>query len=106
MEQEKSLGETAACCGKKKHRSPEEKTALVHRASRIEGQLRGIRSMLEADAYCVDILTQVAAAKAALGALERALLSDHIRSCVVSGVQAGDASVVEELTGLLQKYVN
>ena len=93
------------CCEKKKYRSPEEKKALLNRLSRIEGQLRGIRGMLEEDAYCIEILTQLSAAKAAVGALSDQLLTAHIKTCVVEGVRQGDPAVIDELTETVKKFM-
>ena len=70
------------CCLRKKERTPEEYQALIHRLNRIEGQIRGIRGMVERSAYCVDILTQSAAVTAAMNAFSRELLTNHIRTCV------------------------
>ena len=98
--------ENECCCtGRTKERSPEEYKRLVNRLSRVEGQIRGIRGMLERDAYCPDILAQVAAANAALNAFGRELLSGHIRSCVVNDVRAGKDEVVDELLDTLQKLM-
>ncbi len=88
-----------------KERSPEEYRALCNRLSRIEGQIRGLRGMLDRGAYCPDILAQAAAANAALNAFSRELLSQHIRSCVVSDVRAGKDEVIDELLGTLQKMM-
>ena len=95
------------CCGchKTKHRSDEEYKKLIHRLNRIEGQIRGIRGMLERDAYCADILTQSAAVSAAMNGFNRALLNAHLHNCVVRDIRAGDDSVVDELTELLQKLM-
>ena len=93
------------CCHKTKVRSPEEYKRLVNRLNRIEGQIRGIRGMLERDAYCPDILAQTAAANAALNAFSRELLSDHIRSCVVNDVRAGNDETIDELLSTLQKLM-
>ncbi len=94
------------CCGTRtKERSPEEYKSLVNRLSRIEGQIRGIRGMLEKNAYCPDILAQTAAANAALNAFSRELLSNHIRSCVVNDVRAGNDEVIDELLNTLQKFM-
>ena len=98
--------EKECCCsGRTKERSPEEYRSLANRLSRIEGQIRGIRGMLDRDAYCPDILAQVAAANAALNAFSRELLSNHIRSCVVNDVRAGKDEVVDELLCTLQKLM-
>ena len=97
--------EISCCSVKTTQRSEEEIRRLVNRLSRIEGQIRGIKGMLEKDSYCVDILTQSAAVTAAINAFNRELLSDHIRSCVVRDIRAGDDAVVDELTGLIQKLM-
>ena len=93
------------CNPKKKMRNIEEKTDLIHRLNRIEGQIRGIRTMVEEDRYCADILTQISATGAAMQAVSRALLSEHIRTCVTQGIQSGDDEVVTELLSLLQKLM-
>jgi len=92
-------------CEKTKKRSPEEQKKLDNRLSRIEGQVRGIREMLEKNAYCPDILVQVSAVSAALNSFSRELLSEHIRSCVADGIRSGDDRVVEELVYTLQKMM-
>ena len=93
------------CCCKKTVRSEDERRALINRLRRVEGQIRGIRGMLERDAYCADILTQSAAVSAAMNGFNRALLNAHMRNCVVRDIRAGDDSVVDELTDLLQKLM-
>lgn len=90
-------------CPKTKHRSEEEVRALQNRLSRIEGQVRGIRGMVDEDAYCVDILTQTAAVTAALNAFSRELLAEHIRTCVVTDLKEGHDEVVEELLETVRK---
>jgi len=97
--------EENSCCGKSTQRSEEEIRRLVNRLSRIEGQIRGIKGMLEKDSYCVDILTQSAAVSAAMNAFNRELLSDHIHSCVVRDIRAGDEETVDELVGLIHKLM-
>ena len=92
-------------CLRTKHRSEEERTALTNRLSRIEGQIRGIRGMIEKDAYCPDILTQVAAATAALNSFSRTLLAEHIRTCVKEDVRQGKDESIDELLGMLQKLM-
>ena len=94
------------CCSHRtKKRSAEEYRSLRNRLSRIEGQIRGIRDMLDRDAYCPDILTQAAAANAALNAFSRELLASHIRSCVVEDVRSGNDGVIDELLDTLQKMM-
>ena len=93
------------CCHKTKHRSEEEYKTLINRLSRIEGQVRGVRKMVENDAYCVDILTQVSAIQAALNAFNRELLSNHIRTCVMDDIRNGNDAIVDELVQTLQKLM-
>lgn len=94
------------CCGeRKKIRSPEEYKKLMNRLNRIEGQIRGIKGMLEKSAYCPDILAQVAAANAALNAFSKELLASHIKSCVVNDIRAGKDETVDELLCTIQKLM-
>ena len=97
--------EMKCCCDKRKQRSSEEQKALINRLSRIEGQIRGIRNMVEKDAYCTDILVQAAAAGAALNAFNRELLGSHIRSCVAQDIRDGKDEVIDELLITLQKLM-
>ena len=92
-------------CHDNKERSQIEHDKLVHRLNRIEGQIRGIRGMVEKDAYCIDILVQVAAANAALNAFSKELLGDHIRTCVREDIAAGREDTVEELIATLHKLM-
>ena len=93
-------------CGKRtKKRSEEEKKRLIHRLNRIEGQIRGIRGMIERDAYCADVLTQCAAVNAAVNAFNRELLSSHLHSCVTEDIRAGKDETVDELMELLKKLM-
>ena len=93
------------CCKKTKQRSEEEYKSLIHRLNRIEGQIRGIRGMVERSAYCPDILIQSAAVTAAMNAFNREQLSNHIRTCVVKDIQAGNEEVIDELVTTLQKLM-
>lgn len=90
---------------KTKKRCPCEQQSLMNRLSRIEGQVRGVRGMLEKDAYCVDVLTQVSAIQAALNAFSKELLGNHIRTCVADGIRAGEDEVIEELVSTVQKMM-
>ncbi len=92
-------------CEKKKARTEEERRALCNRLSRIEGQVRGLKEMVERDAYCPDILVQTSAVSAALDSFSRQLLSGHIHTCVTEGIRRGDEDVVEELVALLGKMM-
>lgn len=97
--------ENCPCCHKTKERSEEEQRKLIHRLNRMEGQIRGIRGMVEKDAYCTDILVQVAAVNAALNAFNRELLANHIRSCVAEDIRSGKDEVIDELVATLQKLM-
>ncbi|MBQ2948064.1 MAG: metal-sensing transcriptional repressor [Clostridia bacterium] len=97
--------EEKSCCHKTKARSEKELKDLLNRLSRIEGQIRGIRGMVERDAYCTDILTQVAAANAALDSFSRVLLNNHIRTCVAQDIRDGKDETVDELIATLQRLM-
>lgn len=97
--------EECNCCHKTKARNEEEYKSLLNRLNRIEGQIRGIRGMVEKDAYCTDIITQVAAATAALNAFNRELLSTHIKTCVADDIKAGKNETVDDLLATLQKLM-
>ncbi len=95
-----------SCAKRHTERTGEEHRKLVNRISRIEGQLRGIRKMLDEDAYCIDILTQVAAANAALSALSREILSRHIHTCVVEDIKGGkEVESADELMDIIKKFM-
>ena len=93
------------CCHRTKERSEAEYKSLIHRLNRIEGQIRGIRSMLEKSAYCPDILAQAAAANAALNAFGRELLAQHIRTCVAQDIRSGKDETIDELLDTLRKWM-
>ena len=93
------------CSQRKKERSPEEYKKLIHRLNRIEGQIRGIRSMVESGAYCPDILIQSAAVNAAVNAFNKELLASHIRTCVAQDIRDGKDEVIDELVATLQKLM-
>ena len=93
------------CCCKKTERSAEEIKKLTNRLSRIEGQIRGIKSMLESDAYCNDILVQSAAVTAAMNAFNRELIASHMRTCVARDLREGNDEVIDELVATLQKMM-
>lgn len=98
--------EENCCCTKKtKERSEQEYKKLINRLNRIEGQIRGIRGMVEKNAYCTDILIQVSAVNAALNAFNRELLANHIRTCVSSDIKNGKDETVDELIATLQKLM-
>ena len=92
-------------CEKTKSRSEKEYKDLITRLNRIEGQIRGIKKMVENDAYCTDILVQVSAANAALNSFNKVLLSNHIRTCVANNIRDGKEETIEELVNTLQKLM-
>lgn len=93
------------CCHKTKERPEKEYRDLLHRLNRIEGQVRGIRGMVEKDAYCTDILIQVAAVNAALNSFNKVLLANHIRGCVARDIREGKEETIDELVATLQKLM-
>lgn len=97
--------EEKCCCHKTKERSEKELKDLLNRLSRIEGQIRGIRGMVERDAYCTDILTQVTAANAALNGFTKVLLANHIKTCVAQDIREGRDETIDELVETLKKLM-
>ena len=99
------MDEPCCSCHTKKIRSEQELKDLIARLNRIEGQIRGIRGMVEHDAYCIDILTQVSAASAALSSFSKVLLASHVRTCVAQDLRDGKYETIDELIGTLQKLM-
>lgn len=100
------MNEIEKCCNHKtKERSLKEYKEMLNRLNRVEGQIRGIKKMVENDAYCIDILTQVAAANAALNSFNKILLANHIKTCVVDDIKSGKEDTIEELTAMIQKLM-
>ena len=99
------MDKNCCCSHKTKERSEEEYKKLIHRLNRIEGQIRGIRGMVENSAYCTDILIQVSAVNAALNAFNKELLANHIRTCVADDIRNGKDETVDELVNTLQKMM-
>lgn len=102
---ERKATQDCTCCQKKKERSDKEYRDLMNRLKRIEGQVRGIQGMLEKDAYCTDIMVQVAAVNAALNSFNKVLLTNHLHTCVAENIRAGNDEVIDELAALLQKLM-
>lgn len=94
-----------SCCNRKKERTEKEYKALINRLNRIEGQIRGIHGMVEKDAYCIDILTQVAAVSAALSGFNKELLANHIKTCVMNDIKEGNEETMDELLEVLKKLM-
>ena len=101
------MSEEHSCCHKTKQKRMREKEYkdLLNRLSRIEGQVRGIRGMVERDTYCTDILTQVAAVTATLNSFNKVLLANHIKTCVTQDILDGKEETVDELVTTLQKLM-
>lgn len=97
--------EEKLCCHKTKKRDIDEYKKLINRLSRIEGQIRGIKGMVEKDAYCTDILVQVSAVNAALNSFNKELLSNHIRTCVANDIKNGKVETIDELVDTLKKLM-
>lgn len=93
------------CCYKTKKRDDEEYKRLINRLSRIEGQIRGIKGMVEKDAYCPDILIQVSAVNSALNSFNKELLASHIKTCVANDIRNGKDETIDELVLTLQKLM-
>ena len=94
-----------SCCMRTKQRSQKEIKDLTTRLNRIEGQVRGVKNMVEEDRYCVDILNQVSAVQSALHSFTKELLANHIHSCVVDDIRAGKEDAVEELCKTIKKIM-
>lgn len=95
----------AACCARSKKRDEKEYRDLMNRLKRIEGQVRGVENMLENDAYCPDIMIQISAINCALNSFNKALLAEHMRSCVVNDIREGREDTVDELVETLRKVM-
>ncbi len=93
------------CSNRTKNRSEKEYKDLMNRLSRIEGQIRGIKGMMEKDAYCTDIITQVSAVTAALNSFNKVLLSQHIKTCVIEDIKQGKEDTIDDLLATLQKLM-
>ena len=93
------------CSNRTKTRSEKEHKDLMNRLSRIEGQIRGIKGMIEKDAYCTDIITQVSAVTAALNSFNKVLLSQHMKTCVIEDIKQGKEETIDDLLTTLQKLM-
>ncbi len=103
--EKKNQNDVQCACCRTKVRDEKELKDLIHRLNRVEGQIRGIKGMLEKDAYCIDILNQVSAANSALNSFTKVLLSNHIKSCVADDVREGNDEKLDELVQTLQKFM-
>ena len=92
-------------CHKTKERSQEEIKKLLNRLNRIEGQVRGLKKMVENNTYCIDILTQASAVNSAINAFNKEILSNHLHSCVINDIQKGKKEIIDELLPVMQKLM-
>lgn len=109
-EKESNFHEVSACCGaedlgRKSHHSEKDKNNLISRLNRIEGQIRGIKGMIEKDTYCDDVLNQIASVQSALNSVGKLLLEHHMKSCVIERLQDGDTEVLTELLTTMNKLI-
>lgn len=104
-ESEEVCNKNCSCCNRTKMRSEKEYSCLINRLSRIEGQVRGLKKMVENNAYCTDILVQVTAVNSALNSFSRELLTNHIRTCVADDIRNGHDEVIDDLVKTLQKLM-
>ena len=105
MDENKSMN-MEDCGIRHKHRTAKEEKDLISRLNRIEGQIRGVKAMVQDDRYCTDILVQVSAIQSALNGFSRTLLSSHIKSCVVNDIKNGDADkAVDELCETIKRML-
>ena len=99
------MADETCCCHKKNTpRSEELKRDVERRINRAIGQLNGIKAMVAEDRYCGDVLTQLAAVEKAVKAVSREIMQDHLETCVVEQVQAGNTEVVGEVMDLLKRF--
>ncbi|MGM0883224.1 MAG: metal-sensitive transcriptional regulator [Bacillota bacterium] len=109
-EQNSSSNEESSCCsseesGRRSHHSEKDKNNLITRLNRIEGQVRGIKGMIEKDTYCDDVLNQIASVQSALNSVGKLLLEHHLKSCVVERLYEGDTEVLTELMTTMNKLI-
>ncbi|MFY0781789.1 metal-sensitive transcriptional regulator [Peribacillus simplex] len=104
-----NIVEIDSCCSseskRKSHHSDNVKNNLVTRLNRVEGQIRGIKGLIEKDTYCDDVITQIAATQSALNSVARILLEGHLKSCVLERIQEGDTEVLDEVLVTFQKLM-
>ncbi|WP_420842740.1 metal-sensitive transcriptional regulator [Fervidibacillus albus] len=102
-EQSGVLGDT--CSNRKSHHSEATKKNLINRLNRIEGQIRGVKGLIEKDTYCDDVLNQIASIQSALNGVSKILLEGHLKTCVVERIQDGDMDVLDEFLGTIQRVM-
>lgn len=101
----KSHCPTGECTERMTAREQKLKSGLLTRLNRVEGQVRGIKGMIEKDCYCDDVLNQISAAQAALDSVSKLVLENHIRGCLVKKIRAGEDDIVDELLVTIGKLL-
>ncbi|MFM1650619.1 metal-sensitive transcriptional regulator [Brevibacillus sp. B_LB10_24] len=104
------MDQDEGCCSheepvRKSHHSDKVKNSLINRLNRIEGQVRGIKGLIEKDTYCDDVLNQIASVQSALNGVGKLLLEHHLKSCVIERIQEGDTDVLTELMTTMNKLI-
>lgn len=105
------IGKKSCCCHEHEdgtmvgHRSEKVTSSLTNRLNRIEGQIRGIKGMVQKGVYCNDILIQIAAAQSAMKGVSRLLLESHMRNCIVDRIQSGDEEVIDEILSTIDRII-
>ncbi|MET3290982.1 CsoR family transcriptional regulator [Brevibacillus fluminis] len=105
MDHEDQMNHCAQGEERKSHHSDKMKSNLITRLNRIEGQIRGVKGLIEKDTYCDDVLNQIAAIQSALNSVGRLLLEGHMKSCVIDRIQSGDHDVIDELLVTVNKLM-
>lgn len=109
MEDFNQTDEALLCChsetGRKSHHSEKVKQNLIHRLNRVEGQIRGIKGMIEKDVYCDDVITQIAATQSAINSVAKLLLEGHMKTCVLERIQDGELEVLDEVLVTIHKLM-
>ena len=96
--------ENKKCCERKTHRAEEEKKLINNRLNRIEGQIRGIKRMVQEDTYCNDVLIQLSAIQNSVKSLSNHILENHLYNCVTEDLEAGNLDTIDELISLLKRF--
>ena len=105
MEQQETGAHCADGNHRKSHHSDKTKSNLISRLNRIEGQVRGVKGLIEKDTYCDDVLNQIASIQSALNGVGKLLLEHHMKSCIVERIQEGDNDVLDELLTTMNKLM-
>lgn len=106
MENTENMENEKECCNERKgNRPPEVTRAIIVRLNKIEGQIRGIKTMLEKDMYCEDVLIQMSAVQSAMTSARRCLLENHLQTCIVPRIKEDDEEAVVEFMEMLKKMI-